>query len=157
MWNVSGVTGAAPVWLEIMNYLHRRVPAEQPRRPEGVEIAPVSFQDGIEPERSELFIRGTAPVNSGVPIIFTTGQSPASITYPAKGTVIALDPDIPEGQQAVLFEANTAEVDYTWSLNGCPLGADAGPVLWQPIPGRYVIALRDKSGRTIDAVDFEVR
>ena len=26
MWNVSGITGAAPVWLDVMNYLHRDDP-----------------------------------------------------------------------------------------------------------------------------------
>ena len=33
MWNVSGITGAAPIWLEVMNYLHRSTPSKSPQPP----------------------------------------------------------------------------------------------------------------------------
>ncbi len=31
MWDVSGVTGAAPIWQDVMQYLHRRQPQAQPQ------------------------------------------------------------------------------------------------------------------------------
>ena len=33
MWNVSGVTGAAPIWVEMMNFLHRNEPSPKKRHP----------------------------------------------------------------------------------------------------------------------------
>ena len=35
MWDVSGITGAAPVWLEIMNHLHKDGPVDVPPPAEG--------------------------------------------------------------------------------------------------------------------------
>ncbi|HMK65018.1 MAG TPA: penicillin-binding protein 1C, partial [Thermodesulfobacteriota bacterium] len=43
MRNVSGVSGAAPIWLEVMNMLHADRPSRPPRPPEGVIMAEVSF------------------------------------------------------------------------------------------------------------------
>jgi penicillin-binding protein 1C len=59
MWDVSGVTGAAPLWLEVMNYLH---PAGSvaPPVPAGVETARVDFEPAVEAPRDELFVAGTA-------------------------------------------------------------------------------------------------
>ena len=36
MWNVSGVSGAAPVWSEVMNYLHRHKSAHKMDIPKNV-------------------------------------------------------------------------------------------------------------------------
>jgi penicillin-binding protein 1C len=36
MHDVSGVSGAAPAWLEILSFLHRDLEAERPAPPAGV-------------------------------------------------------------------------------------------------------------------------
>ena len=60
MWDVSGVSGAAPVWLEIMNYLHSGISSRPPVRPPGVRLLPVSFRySGREFMKEELFLAGT--------------------------------------------------------------------------------------------------
>ena len=46
MWNVSGITGAAPIWLELMNYLHRSTPSKSPQPPEGVISKKLLFRTG---------------------------------------------------------------------------------------------------------------
>src|SRR5206468_9007245 len=49
MRNVSGVTGAAPVWTEVMAWLHGAVPSPPPAAPAGVVAAPVAFPGAVEP------------------------------------------------------------------------------------------------------------
>jgi penicillin-binding protein 1C len=84
MWNVSGVTGAAPAWLEIMNGLHRQVPSEAPPRPAGVVRVPVRFAHGIEPARPELFLRGTEPLPApSAPGAPRAASAPAGSLAPA--------------------------------------------------------------------------
>ncbi len=43
MWDVSGISGAAPLWLELVNALHRSRPSKPPGLPEGVERDHVAF------------------------------------------------------------------------------------------------------------------
>jgi penicillin-binding protein 1C len=59
MWDVSGVTGAAPLWLEIMERLHAGG-SGAPLSPAGVETAAVRFEPPVEAPRDELFLEGTA-------------------------------------------------------------------------------------------------
>ncbi|WP_043302362.1 penicillin-binding transpeptidase domain-containing protein, partial [Burkholderia humptydooensis] len=48
MWDVSGVTGAAPVWAAITGYLHRDLASRAPRPPAGVEQRRVAFERDVE-------------------------------------------------------------------------------------------------------------
>lgn len=158
MWNVSGVSGAAPVWLEVMNHLHRDRHSTPPPRPAGVVAAQARFHAGSETERTELFLTGTEP-----PALIMTVPKPDSwriprIAYPPAGTIMVLDPDIPEENQQVFFEAeNVGGNELRWSLNGELLPLGDGGRRWAPRPGRYELALRDSSGTTHDAIVFEVR
>ena len=151
MWDVSGVTGAAPIWLELMNALHRGLPGGTPADPPGVVRMPVTFEAGLEPDREELFLPGTqlariAP-KSG------PARRPA-IVYPARGQIIALDPDIPLEQQRVEFRADGAAAAAHWLLNGTPL---EGAPYWRPLAGHWRLALVDASGTLLDEVEFDVR
>ncbi|HYA31548.1 MAG TPA: penicillin-binding protein 1C, partial [Thermodesulfovibrionales bacterium] len=119
MWNVSGVTGAAPVWLEIMTYLHRDHAGSPPVRPSGITARKVEFASAAEAARNEWFIQGTEP-----PFVSTGGDSPPPgaahpkprITYPSGEMVLTLDPDIPEEYQRLFFEAETGGRDFDWML-----------------------------------------
>lgn len=59
MWDVSGVTGAAPIWAAVAGYLHRHVSSVAPRPPAGVVRTRVAFERNIEPARTEWFMKGT--------------------------------------------------------------------------------------------------
>ncbi|HOE41778.1 MAG TPA: transglycosylase domain-containing protein, partial [Rhodoferax sp.] len=68
MWDVSGTTGAAPIWAALMNYLHRQTPSHPPRPPPGVIRTAVQFAVSgasanrpVMPEaaRQEWFVQGT--------------------------------------------------------------------------------------------------
>lgn len=153
MRNVSGVTGAALVWLEIINYLHSDESHLPVKPPAGLIAKKVSF-GGIEPERVEWFIRGTEQAD----IISDSGvYKAAAITYPAQGTIIAMDPDIPVDQQRIFFEMSPGRKDLVWELNGRAIGGTLDIVSWRPEPGSYTLSLTDIEGIKKDSVDFVVK
>jgi penicillin-binding protein 1C len=58
MWNVMGITGDAPVWVDIMNWLHRRVHSSPPTPPSTLRARQTAFPDwGIN--RREWYLPGT--------------------------------------------------------------------------------------------------
>ncbi len=59
MWNVSGVTGAAPVWADVVSYLERRGASQPPKPPSSIEQRWITYAPDIEPPRNEWFLRGT--------------------------------------------------------------------------------------------------
>jgi penicillin-binding protein 1C len=152
MHNVSGIAGAAPVWLDVMTWLHRASPSPPPTRPTGVVEAAVRFPGDVEPARTELFLAGTEPAVT-TPALAGT---PARILVPVSGTVIAIDPDIPPSRQRVAFAAR-AGAGLRWVLDATDLGAADRHVLWQPVPGRHTLAIVDHKRLTRDAITFEVR
>jgi penicillin-binding protein 1C len=152
MRNVSGITGAAPVWVEVMAWLHRSAPSGAPPAPADVESRPVSFPPGGEAARREWFVRGTAP---DVPAPAAGGQP--RIAWPVSGTVVALDPDIPRGRQRLVLEATGPVAGLSWMVDGQPLGRGDQPAVWEPVPGRHVVALVDAGRAVVDMVRVEVR
>jgi penicillin-binding protein 1C len=164
MWNVSGTSGAAPVWLETMNYLHLRKASKPPAPPTGVVAKSVVFNQSIssiEPARKEWFMKGTEPSDMKTEI--TAGDSPAEknwekpfIVYPPKDAIIAIDPDIPDENSLVFFQAE-GNRPFDWILNNEKIGAGPAPFLWKPRYGKYVLSLADSQGHVMDSIHFEVR
>ncbi|GJH27620.1 penicillin-binding protein 1C [Caballeronia novacaledonica] len=163
MWDVSGVTGAAPAWNAIVNYLNRRSDSRPPQAPPGVVTTRVTYQNDIEPARSEWFVRGTQM--SAIGLTSNASQSArganadaqaARIGAPTDGTIFALDPDIPPARQRVWFERADSGARLAWRLDGKPYGHDARAA-WLPWPGRHVLELVDAKGAIVDKVGFEVR
>jgi len=180
MWDVSGSSGAAPVWAALMQFLHARRPSQSPRPPSGLVHTDVSFaanghMPGIEAARQEWFLQGTEqPVFAIESIAGSTGgiraggqkslnlsnqqpgpaQPRVRITEPAHGSIIALDPDIPPQHQRVRFEA--VGQNLRWRIDDRPFAS--GPsALWLPWPGRHRVQLADARGRVLDEVQLEVR
>jgi penicillin-binding protein 1C len=156
MWNVSGISGAAPVWLEVMNYLHRNRASKQPSIPAGITSKKVDFDNSEEPARTELFITGTEPASLLMEDKKASTAVAPHITYPANETIIAIDPDIPADNSIIFFEASS-KGPYNWILDGEKLGTASTPVRWQPQYGKHKLSLSDKAGRIVDSVDFEIR
>jgi penicillin-binding protein 1C len=153
MWNVSGITAAAPLWIEMMNFLHRSDLNQKPKPPVHMVKEKIEFQQGIESAREEWFIRGTEPDSKNRRV----GQFNQRILYPPSGTVIALDPDIPFDQQKVFFISQTNEDGLRWKLNNVTMDMAGRTIAWPPRTGKYLLAIEDPEGRVIDAVNFEVR
>lgn len=154
MRDVSGVSGAAPAWLDLMNALHRgETKGLPPARPPSVTAQSVRYVPPIEAAREELFLRGT---ETSEVVLKPALPAAARIVYPGDGTIIALDPDIPPEAQRVRFEATVPTEGLAWRLDGEAL--DLGPEgLWKPRHGRHRLVLTDGRGEELDRVQFEVR
>jgi penicillin-binding protein 1C len=163
MWDVSGVTGAAPVWAALVNYLHRRTPSRAPVAPDGLVRTKITYQNDIEPARDDWFLSGTEmsrialSANAEGTIKGTRNTGAARIATPTDGTIFALDPDIPAARQRVWFESGQgAPQGGMWRLDGKPAGR-AQRMAWLPWPGHHTPELIDKNGEVVDSVKFEVR
>ena len=161
MWDVSGVTGASPIWAAVMGYLQRHTPSTPPAMPAGVVQTRVAFERNIEAPRNEWFLKGSEVSSVGL-AADAGGASPHKagaprIGSPTDGTLFALDPDIPAARQRIVFErVSGSSTGSVWRLDGKPMG-HGEHVHWLPWPGRHLLELVDAHGASVDAVHFEVR
>lgn len=159
MWDVSGVTGAAPIWQEVMQYLHRGSASQEPARPAQVIAQPIQFEQQLEAARTEYFLPDT--VQRNLQIARVSEIAPA-IAYPTPGMLVAIDPDIPPSHQRLRFTAMGVR-QGVWMLDGKVLAKITGKkntdfgVDWMPWPGKHKLALQDLNGAVLDQLQFEVR
>lgn len=135
MQGVSGVSGAAPVWREVLAWLHAKEPSRAPAPPPGLRQV-----DG------EWLLAGTAPPRSTKAL-----AAPFGIRSPRDGSIVVLDPDIPMAAQRLVIEGAAGR----WRLDGQELGQGTR-LRWLPRPGRHVLERSDGSG-AVERVAFEVR
>ena len=155
MHDVSGVTGAAPIWQAIMNNLHAKQPSRAPKPPAGITLQTIRFDPAVEPQRKEAFLKGTELSLISLP---GTDIVQPRIIGPGNGAVIALDPDIPASRQIVRFTARPIQAGLTWRLDGDEASPQRdGALYWQPIPGLHTLQLLDEHGKLIDEVKVSVR
>lgn len=153
MWDVSGVSGAAPVWRDVMDFLHRDRPGRQGPAPGGVAKRRVSYAPAHEPAREEWFLAGTeTALIEAVP----AARRAVQIVYPTEGAILAVDPDIPDSRERVLFQAQGVQ-GHRWRLDGHELGAADAPLAWRPVPGAHLLELVDTAGKAVSSSRFEVR
>ncbi len=167
MWDVSGVTGAAPIWQEVMQFLHGRLPAQARSasgfgvQPAGVRVRDIRYQDQLEAPRREYFLAGT---EQEFIALAQPERIRPEIRYPTAGMLVALDPDIPPTHQRLRFVAQGL-ANGRWMLDGKLLpqakskGAASADLAydWMPWPGRHTLALVDGKNAVLDQVRFEVR
>ncbi|MDB5848016.1 MAG: penicillin-binding protein [Rhodoferax sp.] len=187
MWDVSGTSGAAPVWAALMQQLHRAEPSRVPKAPPGVVREPTQFGDQLEAARDEWFIDGTQQA------VFAVDQAtPAASDQSgsgAKDAKDATDPKDPKDAKAVpgLSTINLAASRITAPAPGTIIALDpdipprhqrlrflaegADPrwrldgkplgrgaeLSWLPWPGRHKVQLVDARGTTLDEIQIEVR
>ncbi|MCW3846537.1 penicillin-binding protein 1C [Sphingomonas sp. LB-2] len=151
---VSGTSGAAPVWRDVMMALHAGQPGKAPARPAGIDERRVTFAGGIEQPRREFFVAGTGMTQ----VAATPPESRRPrITNPVTGSVYALDPDIPPERQRMAVAVGGDVTGHRLLLDKRDLGsADSHPMILAP-PGRHTLKLIDLSGRVVDQVLFTVR
>ena len=153
MHDVSGVSGAAPVWREVMDFLHEGEVPQPPAAPAGLVRQSVDYANGIEPAREEWFLAGT---ETSQIIAVDAAPGRPRIASPANGAVLALDPDIPPARQRVAVTLSGARAGARLLIGSTSLPADA-PQLWKPVPGRHVLRLVDEKGTELDRVQVTVR
>ena len=86
MWDVSGISGAAPIWRDLMDYLHAGDASQAPQPPHGVVAQAVHFSPPIESARNEWFISGTETAEIRLSSASVGAQHlQAKILYPTNG------------------------------------------------------------------------
>lgn len=129
MWNVSGVTGAAPIWLNLMRHLQRRLPSAAP----ALDVKTETPQ--------ELIVD---------PLVL------AKITYPTDGMVVAWDPDLLPSRQAILPEVTPRAAAVTLELDGKPWPRGKAILLQGLAKGRHVLVLKGPGQKSLDQAAFLV-
>ena len=157
MWDVSGVTGAAPIWRDIVEHLHEQGGGAAPAPPAGVQRQDVVFKPAFEAPRSDWIISdGTRPAEASVTrqLVATRSQ----IIAPPNGAIIAPDPDIPERRQSLLLQASSV-ARTCLRLDGKPVARCGQNMVLLALPqaGRHELVLLDPDGRVLDRHGFDVR
>jgi penicillin-binding protein 1C len=157
MRDVSGVTGAAPVWRAVMDELERRASAAAPAfAPPGVVLRPVRFDGVLEPPRDEWFLAGTE--QAVVTRATAAGRASTRISSPVDRSIIALDPDIPPpAQRLPLVAVAGTPASWSWQLDGERLGSVRDGLRWTLRLGLHRLELVDAQGRVMERASFEVR
>ena len=153
MWDVSGVSGAAPVWRDVMDYLHQHTASHAPAAPTGLVRQQVSYQPMLEAPRAEWFIKGTE--GAVVALVPPAARTPR-IVYPGQASIIAIDPDIPAAIERVSFQAQAGQ-GLTWRLDGAALAPADASYAWRPAAGEHALALVDANARVVAETHFQVR
>jgi penicillin-binding protein 1C len=137
MHGVSGVSGAAPVWRELVAALHAGAPSRPP-----------AASPGLVAQGGEIYVAGTAPAR--VP---PGAATPFGIQTPRDGSVVLLDPEIPVHAQRMVFEGAPGH----WTLDGRSIG-QGRTLHWLPRPGRHLLERRSLDANAgSDRIEFEVR
>jgi penicillin-binding protein 1C len=114
MRDVSGVTGAAPIWHDLIEGLHAELASVPPDPPLGVSPLLTRLSPAVEPARREWYLEGAAMTNRKS-VAFADEALP-KIESAADSMVIALDPDIPAAHQRVLIPVRGAARDMQLRL-----------------------------------------
>jgi penicillin-binding protein 1C len=140
MHGVTGVSGAGPIWADVMEAAAARFSAgAQPKAPSSIVKQRVEFasnESRIEASRSEFFIRGTEPTPGASRITIAAREANsqgARIVSPTDGAIIAIDPDIPNDNQRITLASGDAKQAGCWEVNGQSLGCSEKPMTWSHV------------------------
>ncbi len=137
MKNVSGRDGAAPIWHDVMLYLHRDLPVEPFVRPPGLVTHSVCAVSGLLPTKycptvTEIFIPGTEPraydtVHQAFLVDRETGKLATVFTPPERVEEKVFEIYPPEAADWVR-EANIPQppTEYDTVYGGAPVIGDVG-------------------------------
>ncbi|NLA52067.1 MAG: penicillin-binding protein 1C [Alcaligenaceae bacterium] len=162
MQNVLGVSGAGPIWHDVMRYLHRQRDSNASSKPEQIAVETVQFVGVDEAMRREYFLSGTE-MKQVVALVSEnyTEAIRIKIQAPVDGTILALDPDIPSHAQKLYLQANIQSTDpragfINWYINDIEI-ANGVSNLWSPNRGTHRITLKDENAKVLDEVVISVR
>ncbi|MGG4603445.1 penicillin-binding protein 1C [Paenalcaligenes sp. Me131] len=157
MRNVSGVTGAAPIWHRMMRTLHDNALSVAPVIPENVVARVVHYEGVPEADRTEYFVSGTEQelIRLATKNATVQQQGRARIVSPTTGSILAFDPDIPRQHQLLPLRA-TGSGQLYWRVNGQPY-AEGSEAWWAVQPGKITVELVDEKGVVHDSVTLQVR
>lgn len=166
MQNVSGISGAGPLFRDIMLLLSRgdQDSFEEPKGLVHVRICPLSGElpsSQCPSAIDEIFIPGTEPKTfcrlphdkekkTATPVIGSSRlpKTDFSISFPQDGDVFKIDPVLRRDYQTIRLNVSTpsgVEVQSVeWRINGRKTGSASFPFAfaWNLTPGSYTITAR---------------
>lgn len=151
---VSGTSGAAPVWHDVMLALHSGRPGHAPLPPSGLLKQSVMFETGLEAPRGEWFIAGTQQARFG---LAPQESRKPRITNPVSGSVFALDPDIPPERQRLGVTVSGEAAGFRLLLDKRDIGEATQKPQILAGPGAHRLMLVDQQGKVADQVLFTIR
>jgi penicillin-binding protein 1C len=178
MAGISGVTGAGPLWRQVMLLTHQGHPGRLPPWPPGTRRHAVCSLSGALPAAGgscpvweEYFAPGTIPREhcplhkprqsaAKTPL---PKERPLTLLVPAPGAVYAIDPDVPPDLQVLALKARAPGpvIGSTWKVNGreIPQTGDPLEARIKLSPGKHtlVLAAWGDWGRSQTRAYFTVR
>lgn len=140
MGDVSGLSGAAPIWHDVMERLHEGMPVEQFSQPPGLVSTQICARSGQLPTpscpsvRTEIFIEGTQPTT------YDTLYQTFRICNPSKKLATVYCP--PEQVEEQVFMVVPPEA-REWAQNsGIPLPPTEYDTTYGPTEGGSTIAIQ---------------
>ncbi len=177
MQGISGITGAAPLFRDVMIELHRDKYPTLFRRPITLEKRQICLRTGMlaraacSNQIEEIFLPGTSPIDScygqglamGAGAIHyreSTGnreeEKDLTILNPGNGDIFRIDPQVSSKSQIIKLRIRAVNSIESVKLlmDGKVIGVEQYPFefLWQPIRGKHVLEARAEKGDT-DAKD----
>ncbi|UCG31415.1 MAG: penicillin-binding protein 1C [candidate division WOR-3 bacterium] len=177
MQGISGITGAAPLFRDVMIELHRDKYPTLFRRPITLEERQICLRTGMLARAvcsnhiEEIFLPGTCPVDScygqeldmGAVAIHcreSTGnreeEKDLTILNPGNGDIFRIDPQVSSQSQIIKLRIRAVNSIESVKLlmDGKVIGVEQYPFefLWQPIRGKHVLEAIAEKGDT-DAKD----
>lgn len=128
MWNVSGITGAAPVFRAVMLELEKN----------NIKQSEINFKIAEKIER----------INSKIL---------TQIHYPVDGEIIGFDNEIPEDLQRMPIEIENFKVNHQVLINKEKINYENKNFLWKVQKGKYELSLLNEKNELLQLVHFEVR
>jgi membrane peptidoglycan carboxypeptidase len=168
MVDVSGISGAAPIWHDFMETALRKVPPGNFQVPSGMVHETICPGTGLPPDaacprrQDEVFIAGTEPHRSA-------SQAPAkpavTLTAPPDGSQYQVSLSVPAMYQAIPVDVSSTEVvagSLAILVDGrimTRLGGAGGEWFWQLRTGTHRLQAmgRDRSGRLVRSSAVTIR
>lgn len=180
MRQVSGVTGAAPLWNRIMLHMHENQPPADFSPPKALVQLPICANTGLKPTpdcssvvqeyfslEDKLAYENSADFHLSPMYDEWLAKQPQAnfssdelrILSPRNGDLFLLSPSA-EGQQKLKFKvAGNSHQSIEWWLNGKKLSAQSNTqsdneIFWQLRPGNWTLEAR--IGKTHQQIKFQV-
>lgn len=132
MWNVLGITGAAPLWSQVMHWLHQNRKSQ------------ISW-----PDVENLIAYPEIKLKD-------SKQTQIKITYPSDHLILAYDPDLPAEAQRLPLTFEGEAQNLTWIINNEKISAKKKQTLWPIRRGKYQITLVSNK-KILDSVSILVK
>lgn len=134
MWNIMGITGAAPIWQKLITYLESTKPSDSYLNSEEEKRILTRFSDLKRRPQLSLY----------------------RITYPTDKTVFAMDPGIPlQNQkiplQATVLSSSVKQKNIRWFVDEKPVDH-----LWTPQKGKHKLELWSQDQKQ-DQIEITVK